>query len=186
MLKTRFQQLIALDLWLSNWVIGRRDSRVQRVFRVVTYLGSGYVWAVVYLCLFVLASDQTKVMLRAVVLAELLGLLVIIVLRNLIKRERPSAKVTSLLPLPWQGNSFPSHHALRVSMLTTLFGTAYPLCLPFLVFSATVVAMSRIYLARHYPFDVLAGAFLGFLCARLALFVYYPAPSVFDGPLVFD
>jgi len=176
MLKTYVQELIALDLLLSTWVIRHRDRRVQRVFRIVTYLGSGYVWSFVYLSLFALAPDKTKATLRSVVLAELLGLLVIIVLRNLIKRERPSAKPISLLPLPWQSNSFPSHHALRVSMLTTLFGAAYPLCLPFLIFSAAVVAISRIYLARHYPLDVLAGAFIGFLCAWLVLVVYCPTP----------
>jgi membrane-associated phospholipid phosphatase len=51
-------------------------------------------------------------------------------------------------------------------------GTAYPSWLSFLIFGAAVVSISRIYLERHYPFDVLAGSFIGFLCAGLVLFIF--------------
>lgn len=172
MLKTFIQKLIVLDLSLSNWVIRHRDRRARKVFRIVTYLGSGYVWTFAYLILFALGTDKVRAILFSVILAELLGLLIIIVLRNLIKRERPNTDITFLLPLPWQSNSFPSHHALRVSMLATMFGTAYPSWLSFLIFGAAVVSISRIYLERHYPFDVLAGSFIGFLCAGLVLFIF--------------
>jgi undecaprenyl-diphosphatase len=171
MLKAYIQKLIALDLSLSNWVVKHRDRRAQKIFRIVTYLGSGYVWTFAYIILFAVGTDKVKAIVFSVILAELLGLLIIIVSRNLIKRERPTAHISFLLPLPWQSNSFPSHHALRVSMLATIFGTAYPLWLPFLIFSAAVVSISRIYLERHYPFDVLVGSFIGFLCAWLVLFI---------------
>ncbi len=170
MLKEYIHKFIALDLSLSNWVIRHRDRRARKVFRIVSYLGSGYVWTFAYLILFALGTDKVRAFLFSVILAELLGLLIIIVSRNLIKRERPNADITFLLP--WQNNSFPSHHALRVSMLATIFGTAYPSWLSFLIFGAAVVSISRIYLERHYPFDVLAGSFIGFLCARLVLFIF--------------
>lgn len=170
MLKKYIQKLIALDLSLTNWVIKHRDRRAKKVFRIVTYLGSGYVWTFAYLILFARGTDFVRALLFSVILAELLGLLIIIVLRNLIKRERPNADTTFLLP--WQNNSFPSHHALRVSMLATIFGTAYPSWLSFLIFGAVVVSISRIYLEKHYPFDVLAGSFIGFLYARLVLFIF--------------
>lgn len=169
---TFIQKLIVLDLSLSNWVIRHRDRRARKVFRIVTYLGSGYVWTFAYLILFALGTNKVRAILFSVILAELLGLLIIIVLRNLIKRERPNTDITFLLPLPWQSNSFPSHHALRVSMLATMFGTAYPSWLSFLILGATVVSISRIYLERHYPSDVLAGSFIGFLCAGLVLFIF--------------
>ena len=172
MLKKFIQKPITCDLSIINWVIKHRDQRVRKVFCIVTYLGSGYVWTFAYLIIFALGTDKVKAILFSVILAELLGLLIIIVLRNLIKRERPTTDITFLLPLPWHSNSFPSHHALRVSMLAAIFGTAYPSWWPFLIFSATVVSISRIYLERHYPSDVLAGSFIGFLCARLALFIF--------------
>jgi undecaprenyl-diphosphatase len=170
MLKKFIQKLVSWDISLNNWVVRHRDRRARKLFRIITYLGSGYVWALAYSIIFILGTDKIKAILFSVILAELLGLLIIIVLRNLIKRGRPNEGITFLLP--WQNNSFPSHHALRVSMLATMFGTAYPLWLPFLIFSATVVSISRIYLEMHYPFDVLTGSFIGFLCARLVLFIF--------------
>jgi len=167
---------MAWDLSLSNWVIKRRDQRTRKVFQVVTYLGSGYVWNFAYLILFALGTDNIRAILMPVVFAELLGLFAIIVLRNLIKRERPTAKTVCLVHLPWQSNSFPSHHALRVSMLAPIFGTAYPSWLPSLVFGAAMVSVSRIYLERHYPLDVLAGSFIGLVCAWLVLFEPLASP----------
>jgi undecaprenyl-diphosphatase len=170
MLKKFIQKLIAWDLSVLNWVIKHRDRRARKVFHIITYLGSGYIWTFAYLILFALGTEKIKAILFSIILTELLGLLIIIVLRNLVKRERPTADVIFLIPLPWQSNSFPSHHALRVSMLATIFGTAYPLWLPFLIFSAVVVSISRIYLERHYLFDVLVGSLIGFLCAWFVLF----------------
>jgi len=172
MQKKLVQTLTAWDISIINWVIKHRDQRARKAFRIVTYFGSGYVWTFAYLILFTLGTDKVRTILFSVIFAELLGLLIIIVLRSLIKRERPTTDITFLLPLPWQKNSFPSHHALRISMLATMFGTAYPSWLPFLIFSATMVSFSRIYLEKHYPFDVLTGSFIGFLCAKLVLLIF--------------
>jgi undecaprenyl-diphosphatase len=169
MLKRLIQKIMLWDLSLNNWVTQRQGANLRKTFQIVTYLGSGYIWALVYLIMFIFCTDKVKSILFSIILAELLGLLIIIVLRNLIKRERPTADMICLLPLSWCKNSFPSHHALRVSMLATIFGTSYPSWLPFLIFCAAVVSISRVYLERHYPTDVLAGSFVGFLCARLAL-----------------
>jgi membrane-associated phospholipid phosphatase len=144
MLKKLTQKLTAWDISIINWVIKHRDRRARKAFRIVTYLGSGYVWTFAYLIIFALSTDKVKAILLSVILAELLGLLIIIVSRNLVKRERPNADI----------------------------GTACPSWLPFLIFIATVVSISRIYLEMHYPFDVLAGLFTGFLCARLVLFIF--------------
>ncbi|NQT01325.1 MAG: phosphatase PAP2 family protein [Planctomycetes bacterium] len=169
MLTQLIQNLTAWDHSIINWAIKHQDRRARKAFHIVTYLGSGYIWTVAYLILFALGTEKVRDLLISVILAELSGLLIIIVLRNLIKRERPNVDIIFLLP--WQNNSFPSHHALRVSMLATMFGIAYPSWLPLLIFGATIVSISRIYLERHYLFDVLAGSFIGFLCARLVLFI---------------
>jgi undecaprenyl-diphosphatase len=170
MLTQLIQNLTAWDHSIINWVIKHQDRRARKAFHIVTYLGSGYVWIFAYLILFALGTEKIRDLLISVILAEVSGLLIIILFRNLIKRERPKADTTSLLP--WQNNSFPSHHALRVTMLATIFGTAYPSWLPFLILIAIIVSISRIYLERHYPFDVLAGSFAGFLCARLVCFIF--------------
>jgi len=172
MLKRFIQKIIMWDLFLSNWVNKHQNKSVRKISKIITCLGSGYFWMLLYAIMFILGTTKFRTIVISIVLAELLGLLAIIVLRNLIKRKRPTANIIFLLPLPWQNNSFPSHHALRVSMLATMFGTAYPSWLPFLILSATMVSISRIYLEMHYPFDVLTGSFIGFLCTRLVRFIF--------------
>ncbi|MCP4256418.1 MAG: phosphatase PAP2 family protein [Planctomycetes bacterium] len=163
MLTRLIQYLTAFDQSIINWVIIHQDRRARKAFHIITYFGSGYICFFSYLILFALGTEKVRDILFSVILAEVSGLLIVILLRNLVKRERPKADTTSLLP--WQNNSFPSHHALRVTMLATIFGTSYPSWLPFLIIGAIFVSISRIYLERHYPFDVFAGSLLGFLCA---------------------
>jgi undecaprenyl-diphosphatase len=172
MLKRFIKKIIKWDLLLSNWVNKHQNKSVRKISQIITRLGSGYFWVPIYAIMFILGTTKFRTIVVSIVLAELLGLSAIIVLRSLVKRERPIANIVFLLPLPWQKNSFPSHHALRVSMLATIFGSFYPSWLPFLIFSATMVSISRIYLEMHYPFDVLTGSFLGFLCAKLVHFIF--------------
>lgn len=169
MLKRFIQKVIVGDFLLSKWLSKHQNESLRRVFKVITFVGSGYFWMPLYAIMFILGKTKLRTIIVSVVLAELLGLLAIIVLRNLVKRKRPSSDITFLLPLPWQKNSFPSHHALRVSMLATIFGTAYHSWLPFMIFFAFVVSISRICLEMHYLSDVVAGSCIGFLCAKLAL-----------------
>ena len=169
MLKRLIQKIITWDLLLSNWVNKHQNESVRKISKVITCLGSGYFWVPLYAIMFILGTTKFKTIVISIVLAELLGLSAIIALRSFVKRERPITNIVFLLPLPWQKNSFPSHHALRVSMLATIFGTAFPSSLPVLIFCAIIISISRVYLEMHYAFDVLAGSFIGFLCARLAL-----------------
>jgi len=66
-------------------------------------------------------------------------------------------------------SSFPSGHATGAFALAAVFGHEYPgLAIPCYTVAAGI-ALSRVYRGRHYPSDVLAGAAIGFGCARLAL-----------------
>jgi undecaprenyl-diphosphatase len=61
-------------------------------------------------------------------------------------------------------SSFPSGHATGAFAIAYVVGARYKsLRLPLLLVASTV-ALSRVYLGRHYPSDVLAGAGIG-LCA---------------------
>lgn len=71
--------------------------------------------------------------------------------------------------------SFVSSHAATTFALTTtlwlLLGKQYPL-FKWVFLWATVVSYSRIYVAAHYPLDVLAGAGLGVLSAFLCVLIF--------------
>jgi len=82
-------------------------------------------------------------------------------LKYLVDRRRPTP------PSPRSNSSFPSGHATVAFAAATIVGRSYPrLSLPAFALAGTV-AYSRLYLRRHYPSDVLAGALLGWATARL-------------------
>lgn len=84
-------------------------------------------------------------------------------LKNAVNRPRPEGETDR------SNSSFPSGHATGAFALATVFGHEYPkLAIPCYA-AATGIALSRIYLGRHYPSDVLAGAIIGYGSARLVL-----------------
>lgn len=131
----------------------------------LTYLGTGAVWLAAYAFFLIFLPDHFTQLILALVLSEAVGLLTIIVLRYITKRERPATSHKYFFLTPWNRYSFPSHHAYRVTILLIIFGTAFPQLLSFLIVMAATVCFSRIYLAKHYFSDVLTGVFLGIILA---------------------
>ena len=62
-------------------------------------------------------------------------------------------------------HSFPSGHTTRIFSLMTALGMVRPKERWFFLGAAVLVGASRVIVTRHYPSDVLVGAFLGFSCA---------------------
>ena len=84
-------------------------------------------------------------------------------LKPAVNRDRPDG------PSDRTNSSFPSGHATGAFAIATVFSHEYPrLAIPCYLL-ASGVALSRVYLGRHYPSDVLFGAVLGWSAAKLAL-----------------
>ena len=132
---------------------------------VLTYLGAGGVWIAAYAVFFVFLPDWLTPLIWTLVVSELVGLVSIIILRYLTKRERPTVSHKYFFLTPWNRFSFPSHHAYRTTILLVIFGTAFPGLLWLLIVLAATVCFSRIYLAKHYVSDVLIGILLGIVLA---------------------
>jgi undecaprenyl-diphosphatase len=88
-------------------------------------------------------------------------------LKPLVGRVRPCNVLDDvhLLVNCTRSFSFPSSHATNIFTGTILLSFVYPRLRAALIGVAILVAYSRVYVGVHYPFDVVAGAILGILCA---------------------
>jgi undecaprenyl-diphosphatase len=89
----------------------------------------------------------------------------------LFNRARPFISDTEIAPLikTPSSSSFPSGHAATAAAGAITLSAVYPAFAPALVLSGVIVALSRVYLGVHYPFDVLAGLLIGTATAVVVL-----------------
>jgi undecaprenyl-diphosphatase len=92
-----------------------------------------------------------------------LGLMLFLILKRLIGRERPC----SINPICWarlippDRFSFPSGHSITAFAITVPLSMFYPAYMVGLLFCALSVAMSRVVLGLHFLSDVVAGSLMG-------------------------
>ncbi|UCH65793.1 MAG: phosphatase PAP2 family protein [Ignavibacterium sp.] len=86
-------------------------------------------------------------------------------LKEFFERARPCNTLSDVLaPLGCTGSySFPSNHAVNNFAAATFFARLYPRYTVVLFITASIVALSRVYLGLHYPSDIIAGAAIGFI-----------------------
>jgi undecaprenyl-diphosphatase len=162
-------KIIALDKNLNYYFTTYRKPRLLKIMGIITHLGSGAFWAIVYAFTLLFFQGLPGTLIKSILAAELICLVTIIVLRYLTRRERPRLYLTRPTWTPWNQYSFPSHHVARMFMLAILIGTHYRELLLFMLSAAIAIGFTRIFLEKHYLSDVLAGATLGGLAALVCL-----------------
>ena len=111
----------------------------------------------ILLLLLILITDQTSNLFKAY-----------------FQRIRPCNVLTDLHMLVncTQSFSMPSSHAVNNFAAATFLSHFYPKYRYALFTGAFIVAISRIFVGVHYPFDMLVGAALGIIIAMLLLYVW--------------
>lgn len=89
------------------------------------------------------------------------SILVNLLLKQIVRRPRPSESTKKAVSKLQTSFSFPSAHATSSFTAATIVRQVEPRLLAPALALASLVAYSRIYLAEHYPIDVAAGAGLG-------------------------
>jgi membrane-associated phospholipid phosphatase len=81
--------------------------------------------------------------------------------KSVVRRSRPDGRVGSSASSRRTSFSFPSAHATSSFAAATVVGRIEPRFWRPALLLASCIAYSRLYLARHYPADVVAGGCLG-------------------------
>lgn len=134
---------------------------------IATYFGDGYLWGLVGLFILIWGTPLDRKYVMVAFAITIINIALFRALKLVFKRTRP-LYIPPAHDLGYRlldTYSFPSGHA------TTSFGIAYALShfypiLPVQIAAysaASVIAVSRIHVAEHYPSDVISGAVLGML-----------------------
>ncbi len=83
--------------------------------------------------------------------------------KHLFNRARPFIYDTGIAPLTKtpSSSSFPSGHSATAAAGAITLSVVYPVFAPVFLLCGLFIALSRVYLGVHYPFDVLAGILIG-------------------------
>ena len=140
----------------------------------LTYLGNGGIIWIIIVAILMVNKKYRKIgfmALGALILSTILGEEI---LKNVVKRIRPSANIPAwdLLIAKPLSYSFPSGHT------TSSFAVAGVLAKYFKRYTfgflglASLIGFSRLYLYVHYPTDVLAGIVLGLMCSGIIIYLF--------------
>ena len=132
----------------------------------LSFVGEYPVEGVIDLGVFFFGGDRESHNAKLATVSWVGAAAVTVLLKGAIDRDRPDHSATSR----WD-SSFPSAHTSSYFSMATVYALEYPqLTIPLAVIG-TGVAASRIFLGKHYPTDVLAGAAvgigIGYLTVRL-------------------
>jgi len=172
------------DQDIMLWVHHNFTGKVFNFFKIVTFIGDGYlIIAVIAIAgisfLYQFKNnklDKAEIEFYSKILASLsysfiLSSVIVQTMKFIFGRTRPKLFLYDRIheftgpDITFQFHSFPSGHS------ATAFSFFITLCLAFpryrlvLFALATTAAISRIIVTMHYPSDVLVGSYFGFICA---------------------
>lgn len=174
------EQLVVFDQPIQSAIRGSLPNFLTSLFKSITLVGNTSTQVILVLAIsaFLYFVKKWKVEAGLVALSGVLAGVLIVVLKNIYDRPRPS--IEHLVHA--DGFSFPSGHSLGAflifgSLLIVLHQrlekswrkTVFEALLVLLI---AFIGLSRIYLGVHYPTDVLAGFVMGYGVLNL-LYPFY-------------
>jgi undecaprenyl-diphosphatase len=153
------------------------DMRSHRWFSalmiVSSKLGDGSLWLFLGILFIVFGGELGRKAVLIALLSVALCIAIFKAVKNTTTRKRPFEKYTDMeliLPPPDE-YSFPSGHAMNAFAIATAAAYFFPLLFLPLFTAASLIAVSRVFLALHYPTDVIAGAMIGVIISGVLIFL---------------
>jgi len=159
--------------WANGWW---SSSFLDQILPWVTYLGSHF--AVIFFILSSWILTKQRKILRHLILLYAVQSAVIYSLKFLIQRQRPfsfleAASQLARGPGEVLDPGFPSAHTTFSFMMATLLAGWFPRYRILFYIAAGIIGWTRVYLALHYPTDVITGALLGYGITKV-FSLYFP------------
>lgn len=155
--------------WDTQWfsaIFGLGGKRfLSLLMPWVSRSGDGYIYPVLALGLMGVDDALGRRFLTAALAAFALELPAYKLVKNCVRRDRPSDKLPAVRGriVPSDRFSFPSGHTAGAFLIAILLCHLVPVVFPLAGAWALAVGFSRVYLGVHYPTDVLAGMVIGVL-----------------------
>ena len=160
------------------WIIDIRNDFLTSINKVLTYLGEkGIFW--ILFCAVLIAIPKTRKI--GIYAGIALGIQVILgegLIKHIIQRERPFVSdpaIDTIISAPIGKYSMPSgHSSSSMAVAVSVFIQNKKLGI-FVLITALMIMLSRLYFCVHYPTDIIAGALLGL---TVAIVVYYTSEHI--------
>lgn len=164
------QRLAARELDFCTWANRACAHRLMRdFFSLVSVLGNGRIWYGIMLVLpFIYGAAGLRASAEMAV-TGLVGLALYKLIKSSTHRLRPFMRDEQITPgtSALDQYSFPSGHTLHAVAFTLICLAHFPEWAVVLAPLATLIAISRVVLGLHFPSDVILGAMIGALLARI-------------------
>ena len=169
-------KITQFDTLAFHWCLSRaRAPELAQLSRWVSRIGDGFLYILLGAVLALFEPEDGERFLLVGLLAFGIELPSYLLLKNLIRRDRPCDRFEdfSAFIKPSDRFSFPSGHAAAAFTFAAVMATFYPSLLLPLYLVAALIGAARVMLGVHYPTDILAGALLGISSAQLGMLLYY-------------
>jgi len=129
----------------------------------ISHTGNGYYYPLLPLLMYFFSPHKALDFLMAGIIAFMFELPAHLIIKNLVKRDRPCEVLANVNRriTPSDQFSFPSGHTAAAFAIATLVSIQFPILVAPMITWALLVGFSRIYLGVHYPTDILAGIVIG-------------------------
>ncbi len=167
------QRVHQWDTFAFLWVHVTKGFQYRRSVRFISHSGDGPAYFAIALILFFLDTTFGAIFFWSGIIAYSFQVSLYLLLKNLIKRDRPAVQITAYKAwiTPSDQFSFPSGHTAAAFLFACLILNFYPLfAFPAFIW-ASAIAASRVLLGVHFPTDLVAGAILGSSCAYWGIYL---------------
>ena len=157
--------------------LAKREARKEfsLLYKGFSRLGDGYAYGLIGLLELLFFGEQGRFMFLAMLIAYGIQIPAYLVIKKTVKRLRPFDKlenIKNMIAAP-DKYSFPSGHTAAAFLMAGSLSFQFP-DFQFLFYSiAVLIGSSRVYLRVHYPTDVIAGAFLGYMSSALGIWMVF-------------